>query len=158
MNEAAIPISTTETASPITSTQVCPSAAPATASTLSRLMDRSASTICIIDSGSDFSRREVPAATAAVGRRSSRNIFQHTQSSSTPPASTSPTISSSCRVMAPSRMRSTVAAPMPRMMAGRFCRLGRPATARPTTTALSPASVISTSSTCSSAESSGSVT
>ena len=42
-------------------------------------------------------------------------------------------------------MRISVAPPMPRMIAGRCWRAGRPATAMATTTALSPASVMSTS-------------
>ena len=43
---AATPISTTDSSRPGTSTQVLPSAAPATASTLSRLIDTSARMIC----------------------------------------------------------------------------------------------------------------
>jgi CheY-like chemotaxis protein len=45
---AAAPISTTENNSPVTRTHGCPCAAPATASTLSKLIDKSATTICHI--------------------------------------------------------------------------------------------------------------
>ena len=75
---AATPISTTDIVRPTTSTQGCCNDAPATASTLSRLMDRSASTICtsacrIVFTGTASA---APCRTAS-DRRSSRNIRQH---------------------------------------------------------------------------------
>ena len=68
--------------------------APATANTLSRLIDRSASRICSIAAPSDFGAGARHRPGARCGR-SSRYMRQHTHSSSTPPANISPITASS---------------------------------------------------------------
>ncbi len=68
-----------------------------------------------------------PASLGSCVARSSRHIFQHTHSSSRPPASSRPTICSSCVVTPAKPMRSTVAATMPiRIALARWsCRQAR---------------------------------
>src|SRR5262249_42096879 len=56
------------------------------------------------------------------------------------PARSRPTISSSSTAMLAKAIRNTVAATMPTRIARERCLVGRPAAARPITTALSPAS------------------
>ena len=71
--------------------------------------------------------------------RSSRNIFQLTQSRRMPPASTSPTTCNNWVVAAANVMRRTVAAMIPTRTAFVRCSSGNPAAAKPMTMALSPA-------------------
>ena len=59
----------------------------------------------------------VAACSAACDVRNSRHIFQQTQSSRMPPASSNPTISSNVTVIEANAMRRTVAARMPTRMA-----------------------------------------
>ena len=97
------------TAAPLTSTQVCP---------LCRAGHRQHVVQAHRQVGQDDLQSSpggascVPPSPTPRGRaraRSSRNIFQHTQSSSRPPASSRPMIASNCSAMAPSAMRITVA-------------------------------------------------
>ena len=149
---AATPISTTEIARPTTRTQVWSLAAPATARTLSRLIEMSATRICMMACGIVFRGAAVSASPASLPApwplpRNSRNIFQQTHSSRTPPARVMPTIASSCAVMAAKPIRMMVAAMMPQKIALRRWSGGRPAAAMPTTMALSPARTMSMNST-----------
>jgi hypothetical protein len=142
-----------------------PFAAPATASTLSRLIDTSATTICVAAWAKVF--RGASSATAPSLSRSasasastasilvlmrpgasSCHIFQQTQRSRMPPASRRPAISRSCVVTSAKPIRITVAAMIPTRIALARCSLGRPAAARPITMALSPASTRSMPMTC----------
>jgi hypothetical protein len=66
----------------------------------------------------------------------------------TPPASSRPLIASNFSARARVAMRTTVAPAILRRIAGRCCRLGNPAAASPTTTALPPASATSVVTTC----------
>ena len=106
---------------PITKIHGCPSAAPATASTLSRLIETSAIIIWIIAWRSVFGLASTAASTPPCPPTAirSRYIFQQTHSSSTPPASSNPMMASNCSVTAPKAMRITVAPTMPQMIAGR---------------------------------------
>ena len=85
--------------------------------------------------------------------RSSRHIFQQTQSSSSPPPTRRPgPRRRSCVVVSAKTMRSAVAAAMPIRIALLRCSLGSPDAASPMTMALSPASTRSIMMTCKKAE------
>src|SRR3984893_2832239 len=156
MNRAATPIRKIDRLRPKISTIGCSRAAPATASTLSSDIERSAMMICPAACAnvlrgawpatvpSALISSPVKASTASSSSslavaRSSRHIFQHTQSNRTPPANRSPTSFRSC-VVIPANITSKAVAPaIPNKIALVRCCSGNPAAAMPTTMALSPA-------------------
>src|SRR5215467_12106819 len=145
MKLAATAINRMATARPITSTQREPLAAPATASTLSSDIERSASTICVVAARKlmGAATDPSPAAVACGLRLSSRYIFQHTHSSKMPPASVKPTTASSCWAIAAKATRRMTAPANPQKITRLRSSGATRDAANPTMTALSPASTTS---------------
>src|SRR5262245_38860610 len=152
MKLAATAINTMPMARPTISTDVEPLAAPATASTLSSDIDTSATTIWMTAPRKLMRRSTgwpVRVARPCDPTRfsplwvSSQYIFQHTQSSSSPPASKRPTIARSWVARTANTMRRSTAPTMPHSITlERSSSFTREA-ARPTMMALSPASTTS---------------
>src|SRR5215475_6493628 len=148
MKLAATAINRMATARPITSTQTESLATPATASTLSSDIERSAITICVVAARKLMGAGADPSPAAAPGvawglRLSSRYIFQHTHNSKMPPASVKPTTASSCWATAAKATRRMTAPAIPQKITRLRSSGATRDAANPTMTALSPASTTS---------------
>src|SRR5690348_7677919 len=151
MKFAATPISSTDRNRPKTNTHGWSRAAPATASTLSRLMLTSASATPQAARANVFAGFRPECSSPATSFepalsplwRISRNIFHATHSSRIPPARTRPTTWSSSLTRRAKAIRNTKAASTPMKMTFLRCSAGSPAASAPTTIALSPARTMS---------------
>src|SRR3954463_14180729 len=145
---AARPMKVTESARPMNRTAGCARAAAATARTLSRLIDRSAS-VTWIAARRKLLVRGGPSTAAVSGSsavtsgfgHSSRPMFQATQSSSSPPPSRRPVNLSSRVATRAKAIRKTKAMATPSMITRRRSLAGRPEVRVPMMTTLSPALV-----------------
>src|SRR5580658_9120452 len=128
-------------------------AVPATARTLSTDIETSATTISSralrmllrlpAAEPDTAAARPAKAAAACLSPRISRSIFHATQSSRRPPARVSPMMARNFDAMTAKTMRSRVAMTIPIRIARRRSSGANPAAAMPTTMALSPARVMS---------------
>src|SRR6185369_1924399 len=151
MKLAATPIKTTDRIRPNTRIHGWSRAAPATASTLSRLMLTSAIATPQAALAKLFAGRSPECSSPTISAepalseacRSSRHIFQATHSKRKPPARMRPTTCRSWVTMSANAIRSTSAAATPSMITLRRCSAGNPAARAPTTIALSPARTMS---------------
>src|SRR6185369_14653950 len=151
MKLAATPIKTTDRIRPNTRIHGWSRAAPATASTLSRLMLTSARATPQAALAKLFAGRSPECSSPAISAdpalsvscRSSRHIFQATHNRRKPPARMRPTICRSCVTTSANAIRSTSAAATPITITLRRWSAGNPAASAPTTIALSPARTMS---------------